>query len=329
MKLPTLLCCFALLLTGCTDPAVMDKADGDAPPITAVNYRLCHGDGAPASWEEMIAATKSATVTFLGEQHDDPVAHHLEQSILRATLTSNLALSLEMFERDVQLVLDEYLADQITEKHLIASGRAWDNYDSDYQPLIEFAKTNHLPVIAANAPRRYVNLVSRQGAEALQSLSEQARHTLPPLPYMAASGPYAEKFFRVMEESRATAAEDEDTTQAPSTPEEEQAKAAEDQAQLQRDLQAQTLWDAAMAQSIADYLDHHPEGRVLQINGSFHSAQRLGIPEHLARYRPGVSMLVITMVPDKFFPSFDHLTLRGMGDFVIVTDPELQPIHDE
>ncbi|HWK55651.1 MAG TPA: ChaN family lipoprotein [Hyphomicrobiales bacterium] len=331
-KLFTLLCCFALLLPmGCaTLDAARESADGDTPPITAVNYRLFRGDGTQASWEELIAATKSATVTFLGEQHDDPVAHHLEQSILRDTLTPNLALSLEMFERDAQLPLDEYLAGQITEQHLIASGRAWSNYDPDYRLLIEFARDNHLPVLAANAPRRYVNLVSREGPQALQALSEAARHYLPPLPYADASTPYAEKFYQVMEENRrsseATNAED---TATPATPEDAQKQAEEDQAKLQRSLQAQSLWDATMAHAIATFLEDNPAGRVLHVNGSFHSAQHLGIPEHLARYRPGASMLVITLVPDKLFPAFDHGALNGLGDFVIVTDPALQPVYQD
>ena len=40
-----------------------------------------------------------------------------------------------------------------------------------------------LPVVAANAPRRYVNLVGREGAAALERLSAEARRHLPPLPY--------------------------------------------------------------------------------------------------------------------------------------------------
>lgn len=49
----------------------------------------------------------------------------------------------------------------IEERDLIASGRAWSNYRSDYKPLIEIAKEKH----AANAPRRYVDLVSKKGQD--------------------------------------------------------------------------------------------------------------------------------------------------------------------
>jgi uncharacterized iron-regulated protein len=98
---------------------------------------------------------------------------------------------------------------------------------------------------------------------------------------------------------------------------------------MQHRLQAQSLWDAGMAHAIATSLDRNPEGRVLHVSGSFHSEQHLGIPEHLARYRPGTSTLVVTMVPDKLFPAFDRHSLMGLGDFVIVTDPRLRRLREE
>jgi uncharacterized iron-regulated protein len=320
-------CCIALaLVSGC---AVSNRPA--TAPISAENYRVFRGDGLEASWQELIDATKAASVTFLGEVHDDAVAHHLEYSILRDTQTPGLALSLEMFETDTQYVLDEYLAGQITEAHLISDTRAWARYDTDYKPLIELAREQHLPVIAADPPRRYVNIVSREGAQALEALSNQAKSLLPPLPYADASPAYAEKFLDVMgagQEEDATAAEEQQDT-AKAEPAPEATEHAMDRAQLQRALQAQSLWDAGMAHAIASYLDRNPEGRVLHISGSFHSEQHLGTPEHLERYRPGTSTLVVTMVPDSLFPSFDRESLMGLGDFVIVTDPRQRRLREE
>jgi uncharacterized iron-regulated protein len=80
-------------------------------------------------------------------------------------------LSLEMFERDVQTVINEYLKNQITETHFLAASRPWANYKTDYRPLVEFAKEKNLEVVAANAPRRYVNMVTRLGRASLDLLS--------------------------------------------------------------------------------------------------------------------------------------------------------------
>jgi uncharacterized iron-regulated protein len=216
----------------------------------------------------------------------------------------DLALSLEMFERDVQYVLDEYLAGLILESHLISSGRAWKNYASDYRRMIEFAKEKKIPVVAANAPRRYVNLVSRLGVEALSQVGTEGRRFLPPLPYARPSEEYAERFRRVMEEHRENG--------RPPSPE-----------TIARGLEAQGLWDAAMAYSIADFLTRNPGKRIVHVNGSFHTAAKLGTVEHLLRYRPATDVMVVTILPDSSFPAFNAKTMRNQGAFVIVTDPSL------
>lgn len=68
-----------------------------------------------------------------------------------------------MFERDVQEVMDEYLTGCIRQQDMLQDSRPWPNYLSDYAPLVELAKANSIPVIAANAPRRYVGMVGRGG----------------------------------------------------------------------------------------------------------------------------------------------------------------------
>ena len=78
-----------------------------------------------------------------------------------------------------------------------------------------------------------------------------------------------------------------------------------------------------MAYSIAEHLLRSPRSQVVHVNGSFHTEKRLGIPEHLQRYRPGTSMLVVTILPDKSFPKFTPKKMLNGGDFVIVTDSSL------
>jgi uncharacterized iron-regulated protein len=266
------------------------------------HYRIYHGDGTAATMDQLLAASAAAEVTFIGEPHDDPIAHYLEQQVLRSTWDAKLALSLEMFERDVQYVLDEYLADLITETNLTESGRAWKNYASDYRPLVEFAKEKKMPVIASNAPRRYVDRVNRLGAGSLDQIEPEGRRFLPPLPYGKASEAYAARFARVMKGHQGNGG-----------------SPLSDSAE--RSLEAQSLWDASMAYSISEFLTAHPGTRILQVNGSFHTSQRLGIVEHLLAYRPQTRGLVVTIVRDKSFPTFDTGTMYGEGDFVIVTDP--------
>src|ERR1700677_4383529 len=51
-------------------------------------------------------------VLFFGEEHNDSVTHFIEAAMLELLyerFNTNLALSMEMFERDVQPVMNEYL----------------------------------------------------------------------------------------------------------------------------------------------------------------------------------------------------------------------------
>ncbi|MDQ2889051.1 MAG: ChaN family lipoprotein [Gemmatimonadota bacterium] len=71
---------------------------------------------------QLLARLASADIVFFGEQHDDPETHRVEFETLKAiaTLGRPVVLSLEMFERDVQPALDDYLSARITEPEFLA-----------------------------------------------------------------------------------------------------------------------------------------------------------------------------------------------------------------
>ena len=87
-----------------------------------------------------------------------------------------------MFESDNQLIFDEYMQQNISYDRFEAEARLWDNYRTDYYPVVFFAKEHHIPFIATNIPRRYANIVKNKGFEALDSLSEEAKRYIAPLP---------------------------------------------------------------------------------------------------------------------------------------------------
>ena len=293
----------------------------DPADTLAASFRVYTAAGEPAVLPDLVHAMGEADVVFLGEQHDDAVAHALQLRLLEALSdhldagaqhgqAKELALSLEMFERDVQPVLDEYRAGLIRERDFLAAARPWGNYATDYRPLVEYAVAHGLPVLAANAPGRYVNRVSRLGPDALGSLSADAQATLPPLPVAPASAALAAPFTALMEGMMGHAAP---ASAAPAH------GSAPTMANL---LAAQNLRDAAMGWTIAEHLRAHPEALVVHLNGSFHSEGGLGVPEHLGRYRPGTRALVVTMRADDAFPAFNPEAFRaGAGDLLIVTAP--------
>ena len=133
---------------------------------------------------EVLAAAEQAEVCLVGETHDDPVAHQLELYLLVQMQSRRpCLLSLEMFETDVQPVVDEYLAGLIREDDFMQDARPWANYSKDYRRMVEFCKGQAMPVSAANVPRRYVGAVGRDANTLVEGAWPAATHArLPPLP---------------------------------------------------------------------------------------------------------------------------------------------------
>jgi uncharacterized iron-regulated protein len=251
------------------------------------------------SLDDIANDIKNADVLFFGEEHNDSTGHYLERALFKKLADKypgKIALSMEMFETDCQNVLNEYLDGFIREKNFVTEARAWHNY-KDYRPLIELAKSNKIPVVAANAPARYVNMTNRLGLSSLQQLNAQSRSYLPPLPIDTATGAYYDKFAQVMGGHAAMAG-----------------------MQL---YQAQNLWDATMGWSIANFAKTHKGYKIFQINGGFHSEEKLGTAAQLVKYAPKLRILNIAVFCDDNFINPDWSKLSKSGDYIIVTDPGL------
>jgi uncharacterized iron-regulated protein len=249
--------------------------------------------------DDIVNDMTKADVLFFGEEHDDSTGHYLEYKLLKglnAKYQGKVALSLEMFETDCQNVLNEYLDDLIREKNFRTDARVWPNY-KDYSPLIEFSKVNHIPVIAADAPSRYTNMVNRLGLNSLQQLSTIGKSYLPPLPIDTATGAYYEKFAQIMG-----------------------GHASIPGMQM---YQAQNLWDATMGWSIAKFIETHKGYKVLQLNGGFHSEEKLGAVAQLKKYTANVHALNIAVYSDESFDNPDWAKVSKNGDYIILTDPKL------
>ena len=252
--------------------------------------------------DDLVKALDKTDVVFYGEEHNDSIGHLLETSILQKLNEKHplkTALSMEMFETDCQLVLNEYLSGLIREKSLVTDARCWPNYN-DYRPMVEFAKTNHIPVIAANAPGRYTNMVSRGSLNALNQLDKTAKSYLPPLPIDTATGAYLQKFEAIMGGHSAMGG--------------------------MQIYQAQNLWDATMGWSIASFLKAHPGFMVFQINGGFHSEEKLGAAAQLSKYQPKAVVKNIAAFAAENFNNPDWDKLSKLADFIIITatDPSKQ-----
>jgi uncharacterized iron-regulated protein len=210
-------------------------------------------------------------VIFVGEEHESRVSHNAELAILKglSELDSNLVLALEMFERDVQEFLDDYLKGKLSENKFLKQSRPWPNFRKDYRPLVEFAKTKGLPVIAANVPRRAAAAVAAANKISPTVVGED-RLFLPQKLYLD-SREYHKRFISSIEEM----------------PHFTPMKGIN----VDGLYKAQVLKDAVMAASIEPFLNH----RILFCCGHFHSDYHLGIPYQLRKNHPKLKAAVITM----------------------------------
>lgn len=273
----------AVALTGC--------AGARSTPVTAAipvgNQRVVSSaSGQTISFAQMADAAAKADVVFFGEQHDDDETHRAELALLAAVgeRRGKVVLSLEMFERDVQPLLDAYLAGTMSEADFRAQSRPWPNYQADYRPLVELAKAKRWPVVAANVPRRLASIVSRRGLPAVDSLPPADR-ALVARELLCPKDKYYQNFVAVMSGHGGAGGT---TPAAPST------------ARSGTDLfyESQCVKDETMAESIvAARAAAGKNAIVVHFNGSFHSDFGLGTASRVTRRLPAGKTVVISAVP--------------------------------
>jgi len=247
---------------------------------------------------------KDRNVIVVGELHGNPGAHLAQLEALKVMVADGgkLALSTEQFERDVQEHLDAYLADEITEAEFLQKSRPWPNY-ADYRPLIEFCKANNVHVIAGNIPRPLASRIFKEGVDSFEDFSEEEK-SWSAAELHAPPGAYKDKFMGVM-----------GGTDGHSD-------------RLESMYAAQCIKDDTMAESITKWLNANPGGRVLHINGAFHSAGGLGVPEKLEAMLPEVKLGLITCVQgDETYAAPEEWILRVPSSRPMRRAPESIPEH--
>lgn len=301
----------ALLLANCASPPAETARATPIPPLPDLTtyILLDPASNAVLSINEAVQALADADVVFLGESHRHPGNHMAQMALFRALHTQNVdtALSLEQFERDVQPILDQYLAGDIGEAALRSKGRAWDNYPVSYRPLVEYAKSNGLPVIAAEAPNMVVRCVGREGPTFLETLPADKHHWSATTLRLGDS-PYRDRFIAFAGGNAGHGeAENADDTVSEA---------------VLRSYAAQVTRDETMAESIVQHINANPGRRVVHLNGSFHSAGFLGTAERVQWDRPDLKIAVVhpIEVDDPANPAIPE-DARNEGTLLLLIQP--------
>lgn len=253
-------------------------------------YQIFTNEGVETNFTSLLDQAKKSDVILFGEQHNSAIAHWLQLELTSALIkTDSLILGAEMFERDNQEALTLYLQEEIDQKGLDTLARLWSNHKTDYAPLVDIAKQNNIDFVATNIPRRYANLVYKNGFSALDTLSANEKNWIAPLPIdFDPELPTYKSILTMMGDH--------------GTPEL---------------VMAQAIKDATMAHSI---LETQNENAIfLHFNGAFHSDFYEGILWYLKRSEPELNYLVISTVTQKETEKLEEEHL-DKADFIIVVN---------
>lgn len=239
-----------------------EAADGlryllDMPPGgVAVHAKL--------SFDEIVKRLADNRVVYVGEVHTRNEDHRLQLRIIRALhrLKPDLAVGMEMFPRDVQDVLDEYVAGKLDEREFLKKVAYFKNWGYDYRlyrEIIDFARHNRIPVIGLNIKKDIVSKVFKEGG--VSSLSEDERALIAAERNLDMPG-YRQRLAQVFSMH----------DQHVRSPE-----------QVNDFFQAQSIWDESMAESVAEYLQTYPDSIMVVVAGMGHTIKESGIPPRVAR----------------------------------------------
>lgn len=253
-------------------------------------YQLFTVKGKKVSYKRMLKDLAKADIILFGESHNNPIAHWLQLEMAQSLQkVRGMTIGAEMFERDNQVALTQYLTNEIDRKALDSLVRLWNNYPTDYEPLVEFAKKHFIPVVATNIPRKYARIVFKEGLSALEKLPEAEKKWIAPLPIpFDIELPGYKNMLTMMG-----------------------GDAAHSSLNFPK---AQAIKDATMAFSI---LENWTKGKLfLHLNGSYHSDNYEGILWYLQQSQPNLNYSTITTVSQTKIKklSEEHL---GKADYII------------
>lgn len=271
--LPRLLLAAALCLGAGTARA--DEPRPPPAPTCVAPGIWADGEGKPLTAATPLRRIAEFPVILLGEQHDKPDHHRWQLHTLAGLHAHNpdLTIGLEMLPRRAQAALDRWAAGELDESaFLVASDwRAVWGFDPDfYLPILRFARMNRLPLVALNVERSLIARTARDGWAAIPP-TEREGVGQPAAPSDAYRDRLTEALAAHPSKEGTSKAEPDPASDAPAPP----------NPAAQRFIEAQTVWDRAMAERIADA--RRTSGRaVVAILGEGHITHRNGVPHQLA-----------------------------------------------
>ncbi len=252
----------------------------------------------------VIAGVSGKKIVYVGEYHDRFAHHNVQLRIIKGLFRKDpkIAVGMEMFQRPFQKTLDEYVGGSIDEREFLKKSEYFKRWGFDYnlyKPILDFARTEKVPVVALNLSREVTDKVSKTG---MDSLTDDERKDVPKLMDFS-DMEYRDRLRQVFDQHETASERNFDFF-----------------------LQAQILWDEGMARSIDEYLRKYPDQRMVVMAGVGHLAYGSGVPKRTFR-RNGFSYATVLS---------DVAIEEDIADFVVfppslegMTSPKIMAVLKE
>ncbi|MCV6638305.1 ChaN family lipoprotein [Candidatus Albibeggiatoa sp. nov. NOAA] len=239
--------------------------------------------------QQLLPKIEDKSIIYVGEQHDQ-FAHHLNQLVVIQYLHEkghSVAIGMEMFQRPYQQALDEYIGEMSNEKHFLQDSAYFAKWRFDYnlyKPIIDYAREQGIPVIALNIEGDVTRSTGREG---LHNLTENLLYEVPE--YLDFTDlRYQQDLYDIFG-FHAT---------------------SQGHQKFEHFLQAQTLWDDTMADSVDEFLQNNPDMKMVVLAGNGHLRYGYGIPKRVFKRN---ELDYVTILQDTTLDA-------GVADYVLMTE---------
>jgi uncharacterized iron-regulated protein len=238
---------------------------------------------------DVIRGIADKRIIYVGEFHDVFAHHAVQFDVIKGVYSrhKNISIGMEMFQKPFQYTLDDYVGGRIDEKEFLIRSEYFKRWGFDYnlyKPILDFARSRAVPVVALNLDRKIVSKVSKGG---IDSLTKKERKLIPE-DMDFSDMRYKERLQETFRQHMNSKDKDFDFF-----------------------YQSQIVWDETMSQSIDEYLRVNPGSRMIVLAGQGHLRYGSGIP--LRTYRRNGLNYAIVLIDDD--------VEKDIADYVLFPKP--------
>lgn len=204
---------------------------------------------------------KNNQVIYIGENHDNSSHHQIQLYIIKTIYNQNkrIAIGMEMFQSKFQDAVNDYIFGNISEKEFLKKteyNKRWGYDYSLYKPIIDFAKTNNIPIIALNIESEVIKNISKKGISKLHAsdLNKLPKHI------DFTNNKYRNFLYEIFKDHP-----------------------NQNKKSFQKFYSIQLVWDEYMAEKIDSFLKNNEKYQIVVLAGNGHIVHGYGIPQRLFR----------------------------------------------